>query len=118
MYTFPGLPTLIKIVDFTASLVMITALFALLFEYLPERRIAWRDVGFGAGVSALLFVLGQFLLGWYLGRVALTSGYGAFGGLIVFLIWVNYSAQIFLFGAEFTQVYARRFGSLRPDKSC
>ena len=59
-------------------------------------------------MSALLFVLGQFLLGWYLGRAGVSSGYGAFGGIVIFLIWVNYSAQIMLFGAEFTHVYARR----------
>jgi membrane protein len=114
IYLLPGLPTLMKTLDFGVSLAMITVLFALLFEYLPERHIAWRDVWFGAGISALFFVIGQFLLGWYLGRTGVASGYGAFGGLIVFLIWVNYSAQILLVGAEFTQVYARRFGSLRP----
>lgn len=112
VHVFPGFPTVAKALDFLLSLAMITLLFALIFELLPERRIAWRDVWLGAAVSALLFVLGQFVLGWYLGRAGITSGYGAFGGLIVFLIWVYYSAQIMLFGAEFTHVYARRFGSL------
>ncbi|MFZ0032663.1 MAG: YihY/virulence factor BrkB family protein [Candidatus Cybelea sp.] len=110
-HVIPGFPTLAKLLDFGVSFAMVTALFALLFEYLPERRIAWRDVWLGAAVSALLFVAGQFLLGWYLGRAVVSSGYGAFGGLIVFLIWTYYSAQIMLFGAEFTRVYARRFGS-------
>ncbi|MGA8097782.1 MAG: YihY/virulence factor BrkB family protein [Candidatus Cybelea sp.] len=110
-HVIPGFPTLAKLLDFGVSFAMVTALFALLFEYLPERRIAWRDVWLGAAVSALLFVAGQFLLGWYLGRAGVSSGYGAFGGLIVFLIWTYYSAQIMLFGAEFTRVYARRFGS-------
>ena len=104
-------PTLMKIVDFVVSWAVITALFALLFEYLPECRIEWRDVWVGAGATSLLFVIGQFLLGWYLGRAGISSGYGAFGGLVVFLIWVNYSAQIVLFGAEFTHAYARRHGS-------
>jgi membrane protein len=114
MHVAPGLPASVKLLDFVASFATITALFALLFEYLPECRIAWRDVWLGAAVSSLLFVVGQFVLGWYLGRAGVSSGYGAFGGLVVFLIWVYYSAQIMLFGAEFTHVYARRFGSLSP----
>lgn len=112
-HILPLFPTIAKVLDFVISLAIVTTLFALLFEYLPERRIAWRDVWLGAAVSALLFVLGQFLLGWYLGRAGVSSGYGAFGGLVVFLVWVNYSAQIMLFGAEFTHVYARRSGSLQ-----
>ena len=112
---FPGFAAIAKLLDFIVSFATITALFALLFEYLPECRIAWRDVWWGAAVSALLFVVGQFLLGWYLGRAGVSSGYGAFGGMVIFLIWVNYSAQIMLLGAEFTHVYARRFGSLRAS---
>jgi membrane protein len=112
LHVAPGFPTIAKLLDFVVSFATITALFALLFEYLPECRIARRDVWLGAAVSSLLFVLGQFVLGWYLGRAGVSSGYGAFGGLVVFLIWVYYSAQIMLFGAEFTHVYARRFGSL------
>jgi membrane protein len=110
-HVFPFFPTLMKIVDFVVSWAVITALFALLFEYLPECRIQWSDVWVGAGATSLLFVIGQFLLGWYLGRAGISSGYGAFGGLIVFLMWVNYSAQIMLFGAEFTRVYAQKHGS-------
>ncbi len=116
-HVIPGFPTLAKLLDFAVSFAMVTALFALLFEYLPERQIAWRDVWLGATVSALLFVVGQFLLGWYLGRAGVSSGYGAFGGLIIFLIWTYYSAQIMLIGAEFTHVYAGRFGSLRSQPS-
>ena len=112
-HVFPQFPTVLKVLDFGVSLALVTALFALMFEFLPECRIAWRDVWLGAFVSALLFVVGQFLLGWYLGRAGVSSGYGSFGGLIVFLIWVYYSAQIMLLGAEFTRVYANRFGSRR-----
>jgi len=112
-HVLPFLPTLMKAVSFVVSFAMITALFAILFEYLPERRIAWRDVWHGAAVSAFLFVIGQFLLGWYLGRAGISSSYGSFGGIVVFLIWTYYSAQILLFGAEFTHVYALRVGSLR-----
>ncbi len=116
-HVFVGLPSLLKVLDFTLSLVMVTALFALMFVFLPDRRIAWGDVWAGAFVSAVLFVVGQFLLAWYLGRPGLSSGYGTFGGIIVFLIWVYYSAQIMLLGAEFTHVYARRHGSLQSPES-
>lgn len=117
VHVFPAFPSLMKIADFVLSFGLITAVFALLFEYLPECRVAWRDVWLGAAVSALLFVVGQFLLGWYLGRAGITSSYGAFGGIVVFLLWTFYSAQIVLFGAEFTHVYARRLGSLRSSAS-
>ena len=110
-HVFPFFPTLIKILDFGISFAVITALFALLFRFLPECRIEWRDVWLGGAATALLFVIGQFLLGWYLGRAGVSTGFGAFGSLVVFLIWVNYSAQIMLLGAEFTHVYAKRYGS-------
>jgi membrane protein len=108
---FPFFPTLIKIVDFILSFAVITALFALLFRFLPECDIEWGDVWLGGAATALLFVIGQFLLGWYLGRAGISTGFGAFGSLVVFLVWVNYSAQIMLFGAEFTHVYAKKYGS-------
>ncbi|HEV3154420.1 MAG TPA: YihY/virulence factor BrkB family protein [Candidatus Baltobacteraceae bacterium] len=110
-HIFPGFATLVKIADFAISFAVLWGAFSLLYEYLPECRIEWRDVWVGAAVTSFLFVVGQFLLGWYLGRAGISSGYGAFGSLVVFLIWVNYSAQIVLFGAEVTRVYARRYGS-------
>lgn len=110
-HLFPGAATLVKIADFAVSFGVLWLGFALLFEYLPDTRVEWRDVWVGSALTAFLFVVGQFLLGWYLGRAGLTSGFGAFGSLIVFLIWVNYSAQIVLFGAEFTHVYCMRSGS-------
>lgn len=110
-HVFPGFATLMKIADFAVSFGVLWGAFALLYEYLPECRIEWRDVWVGAAVTSFLFVVGQFLLGWYLGRAGVSSGYGAFGSLVVFLIWVNYSGQIVLFGAEVTQVYAQRYGS-------
>jgi membrane protein len=97
----------LKAVDFFVSLATVWIGFTILFALLPDRRIHLRDVWVGAGITAFLFVVGQMLLGWYLGRASLTSVYGAFGSLVIFLLWVNYSAQIVLFGAEFTQVYAR-----------
>ena len=105
------LPLLIRLLDFALSFGLITIVFAAIFKLLPEARVQWRDVWIGAVATSLLFVAGQFVLGWYLGRAALTSGYGAFGALIVFLLWTNYSAQIMLFGAEFTHVYAKTLGS-------
>ena len=114
---FPGFATLMKIADFAVSFGVLWGAFALLFEYLPECKIEWRDVWVGAAVTSFLFVVGQFLLGWYLGRAGVSSGYGAFGSLVVFLIWVNYSAQIMLFGAEVTQVYAKRYGSQTESRS-
>jgi len=112
---FPLFPTLIKIVDFVLSFAVIMALFALLFRFLPECDIEWNDVWLGGAATALLFVIGQFLLGWYLGRAGISTSFGAFGSLVVFLVWVNYSAQIMLFGAEFTHVYAQRYGSRCPS---
>lgn len=94
--------------DLVISFAVIWLLLAVLFEYLPDTRIAWRNVWIGAGLTALFFVAGQFLLGWHLGRAGFSSAYGAFGSLVVFLLWANYSAQIVLLGAEFTHVYARR----------
>lgn len=108
---FFGLATLVKIADFMLSLALVWALFGLLFRYLPSCAIAWRDVWIGAGITATLFTVGQFLLGWYLGRPGVSSVYGAFGSLVAFLLWANYTSQIFLFGAEFTHVYALRRGS-------
>jgi membrane protein len=110
-HIFPGFATLMKIADFFISFGVLWVAFALLYEYLPECKIEWRDVWVGSAVTSFLFVIGQFLLGWYLGRAGVSSGYGAFGSLVVFLIWVNYSSQIVLFGAEVTQVYAQRYGS-------
>jgi membrane protein len=95
---------------FLGSFVTITLLFAMIFKYLPDAEIRWRDVWVGAMASSLLFSIGKWAIGLYLGRSALASTYGAAAALAVFLVWIYYSAQIVLLGAEFTQVYARRFG--------
>lgn len=101
-----------------ASLAGMTLLFALIFRAVPDTRVYWRDVGLGAGITSLLFHLGQAVLGFYFGRSALASNYGPAGAVIIVLVWVYYTAQILLFGAEFTCVFARRYGSRRehPDK--
>jgi membrane protein len=113
----PGGTLLWQIVNFIISTVVIALLFGVAFKVLPDVKIAWEDVWPGAGLTALLFMIGQYVLGWYLGRQSASSVYGAAGSLIIFLLWLYYSAQIFLFGAEFTQVYATRYGQgVLPDE--
>jgi membrane protein len=112
----PGLTIFWQLLNFAVSLGFITVLFALMYKYLPDVKIRWKDVWVGAIITALLFSLGKYLIGLYLGQGSLGSTYGAAGSLIVFLAWVFYSAQILLFGAELTKVYARRYGrQIRPN---
>lgn len=106
----PGTEFILSLVNFFGSFAIITLLFALMFKFLPHTTVEWRHVWVGAVVTALLFVIGKQLLGLYLGRTSTTSAYGATGSLVVILLWIYYSAQIVLFGAEFTQVYAKRYG--------
>jgi membrane protein len=107
----PGWEIISQIINFIISLVVITALFAVGFKYVPDAKIAWADVWIGATVTALLFMVGKALIGLYIGYSALSSTYGAAAALAVILVWVYYSAQILFFGAEFTQVYANTYGS-------
>jgi len=107
----PGSQILWENLDFLVSLGMLTFLFGLMFKYVPDVKIAWKDVFVGSIITALLFIFGKFILGIYISKGTLGSAYGAAGSLIVFLAWVYYSAQIILFGAEFTQVYSRMYGS-------
>jgi membrane protein len=97
--------------NFVVSLTLISVLFAAIYKVLPDRHLEWHDVGVGAVVTAVLFTIGKALIGLYIGRSAVASSYGVAGALIVLLLWVYYSAQIFLLGAEFTKVYANRHGS-------
>ncbi len=106
----PMSSTVLQAMNFGLSLAVTSFLFALIFKVLPDAIIRWRDVWVGAMVTALLFSLGRFLIGLYLGRSSIGSAYGAAGSLVVLLLWVYYSAQILFLGAEFTQVYARKFG--------
>lgn len=99
--------TLYLIVDLT----LVILLFGMMFRYLPDVEVAWRDVWVGSAMTALLFLFGKWALGLYLGSGAAGSAYGAASALMTLLIWIYYSSQILLFGAEFTQVYANRFGS-------
>ncbi len=102
----PMPPFVLEVANFTVSFVVITLLFALMFKFVPAREISWRDVRVGAIGTALLFTVGKLLLGLYMGKASVGSGYGAAGSLVAVIVWVYYSAQIFFFGAEFTRVYA------------
>lgn len=100
----------LQVMNFAVSFVIITGLFALIFKVLPDAKVAWRDVWIGAALTSALFTIGKFALGVYLGKSNVASAYGAAGSLVLVLLWVYYSAQILLYGAEFTQVYANRVG--------
>jgi len=108
---FYGWSTVAFIINLTASLMLSTAVFAMIYKLMPRVQIDWRDVWIGAGVTALLFITGKFIIGLYLGRSGISSRFGSAGSLVVVLLWVYYSAQVFLFGAEFTWAYSHKFGS-------
>ncbi|MBD2298964.1 YihY/virulence factor BrkB family protein [Nostoc sp. FACHB-87] len=113
----PGIDFIWQFFNFILSFVITTLLFGLIFKVLPDVKITWNDVLIGAVITSLLFSLGRYLLGQYLGNSSFGSTYGAAGSLVVILAWVYYAAQILFFGAEFTQVYARRYGSgIRPTR--
>ena len=101
---------------FLISFSFITLLFGAIYKILPDRRIEWHDVMIGAVVTALLFSIGKSLIGLYIGSSSMASSYGAAGSLIIVLLWIYYSAQIFLLGAEFTKVYAAHRGSHQHRK--
>ncbi|NNL65203.1 MAG: YihY/virulence factor BrkB family protein [Myxococcales bacterium] len=109
---FPGADLLARVVNLVVGFGVVTFLFALIFKYLPDAEIEWRDVWAGAAGTAVLFAVGKELIGLYLGQTSATSVYGAAGSLVVVLLWVYYSSQILFFGAEFTQVWSRTRGSL------
>ena len=114
--TLPLANLWLQLINFFSSFLVITLLFAMIFKFLPEADIAWKDVWLGAAVTSALFTLGKFLIGLYLGRSRVGSIFGAAGSLAILLIWIYYSAQILFFGAEFTQVYANLYGSkIVPD---
>jgi membrane protein len=108
---FPNMPLALSGVTMLASLIVTTALFALLYRVLPDVHLRWRDVTTGAFVTAVLFTIGQQFIGLYLGQSSVASSYGAAGSVMILLLWVYYSCQILLFGAEFTRAYALRHGS-------
>ena len=106
-----GWLTIANSIEVSLSIVLVTVVFALIYKTMPRASVAWRDVWIGAAVTSLLFLAGKFLIGLYLGRSGISTGFGAAASLVLVLLWVYYSAQIFLFGAEFTWAYCHQFGS-------
>ena len=114
-----GIPTFfLDAFNIFFSLALVTFIFGLIFKVLPDAKIKWKDVGVGAFITTLLFVIGKFLISFYLGSSSLGSTYGAAGSLVLLLIWIYYSSTILLIGAEFTFVYSRNIGSvIRPSEA-
>ena len=100
-----------RTLEFALSFLVVTGLFAMIYKILPRTRIAWSDVWVGAAVTSMLFWIGKYVIGLYLGHASVASSFGAAGTLVVLIVWVYYSAQIFFLGAEFTREYALRHGS-------
>lgn len=114
----PGVTALLWTVDIVVSWAMFTLLFALIYRVLPDTRVSWRDLWVGSVITALLFMVGKLLIGLYLGTTGVASAYGAAGSFVLILLWVYYSAVIFLFGAEITRAYSERIGSrARPGSA-
>ena len=107
----PGSELVLQILNFVISFAMVSALFAAIYKILPDRNLSWRDVVVGAVGTAFLFTVGKTLIGLYIGSSSVASSYGAAGALIIVLLWIYYSSQIFLLGAEFTKVWASHHGS-------
>ncbi|MEP7262675.1 MAG: YihY/virulence factor BrkB family protein, partial [Usitatibacter sp.] len=111
----PGAAYLLRALEFMVSFIVITGLFAMIYKMLPSVSLEWNDVWVGAGTTSLLFWVGKYLIGLYLAKSAVASPFGAAGTLVVVIVWVYYSAQIFFLGAEFTRAYAMRRGSMRRE---
>jgi membrane protein len=113
----PGFPAVLSAISLLVSLVVTSGLFAMLFRFLPDVRLYWKDVVTGAVVTAVLFLIGQQAIGLYLGQSSWTTSYGAAGSVMILLLWVYYSCQILLYGAEFTRLWAarRRHGTPTPE---
>lgn len=110
----PGAALALRALELAVSFVVVMGLFAMIYKILPSVRIAWKDVWVGAAITSLLFAVGKWLIGLYLGRSAVASPFGAAGTLVVVILWVYYSAQVFFLGAEFTRAYAARRAALQP----
>jgi membrane protein len=113
--SFGGWYWLASVVSAVGAFALVSVMFALIYKVMPSVRVQWRDVWIGALFTALLFNFGKLLIGLSIGHSGVVSGFGAAGSLVVILLWLYYSAQIFLLGAEFTWVYANTFGSRRPE---
>jgi membrane protein len=115
-WLLPGLATILKIAHLVLSFALITVLFAMIFKILPDSPVAWEEVWVGAVIAALLFTLGKHLISLYIGSSNMASTYGAAGALIIVLVWVYYSLQILLLGAEFAKAYSDRRRALRQAR--
>jgi len=115
LFQGPEQALLSRVLELAVSLLVLTFMFALFFKYVPDAEISWRDVWLGGLLTAVLFTLGKTAIGVYLGRASVGSAYGAAGSMVVLLVWVYYSALILFFGAEFTQAWATRHGSVTPQ---
>jgi len=113
----PGAPVLLRAVEFLVSFALVTGLFAMIYKILPSVPVAWRDVWVGAAATSFLFWIGKYLIGLYLARSAVASPFGAAGTLVVVIVWVYYSAQIFFLGAEFTRAYAAARHGVPPGRT-
>ncbi len=113
---FDDWQSLVGTINVVMSYALTATVFAMIYKVMPRAKVAWTDVAIGASVTALLFTIGKSLIGLYLGRSGLTSAFGAAGSLVITMVWVYYSAQIFLLGAEFTWAYALTFGSRKEQK--
>ncbi len=114
----PGLPAFIHVANFVLSFLLVTTLFAMIFKFLPDVRIGWRDVVFGALVTSLLFTIGKHLIALYLGKAGVATPYGAAGSLVAFVVWIYYSGLILFYGAELTQVAMKRYGrTIEPTRN-
>jgi membrane protein len=114
-YLLPGAHFLWHLADLVVSFTVVTLLFAMLFRYVPDERVPWRDVWIGAAATALLFDLGKFVIGFYIGQSSVGSMFGAAGSVVVILSWVYYSSQLIYFGAELTHVYSKHHGTKSID---
>jgi membrane protein len=114
LFQGPEQTLLSRLLELAVSLLVLTFMFALLFRYVPDAEIRWRDVWLGGFVTAVLFTIGKTAIGYYLGQASVGSAYGAAGSLVVLLVWVYYSALIVFFGAEFTHAWATRQGAVAP----
>jgi len=110
---FSGWELLAQVVNAVLSFALTTAVFAFIYKLMPRVKVEWYDVWLGAAVTALMFTIGKTLIGLYIGKTGVASGFGAAGSIVLVLVWVYYSAQVFLMGAEFTWVYARTYGSMK-----
>ena len=110
----PGTALLLRALELGVSFLVVTGLFAMIYKILPNARIAWADVWVGAAITSVLFGVGKWLIGLYIGKSSVASPFGAAGTLVVVILWVYYSAQVFFLGAEFTHAYARRRGTQKP----